>query len=117
KGARRYRYYVSHPLLSADHNSSREGLRIPAHELERAVIHGLVNFLSDRSRVLEVFPGDDARTASQRLKQAQMLATQLGGPDQETGRDDVIATTTANVETDANPSTSAIRMECLRRLV
>ena len=116
KGARRYRYYVSQSLLQGDRAAAREGLRIPAHELERAVIQGLLSFLSDQSRVLEVFPNDDARTASQRLKWAQTLAAQLGGPVQETVCDGDVART-ASVETEIDPSTSAIRIECLRRLV
>ena len=51
KGARRYRYYVSNSVLAADAESGARRLRIPAAELERAVIDGLVSFLGDRSRV------------------------------------------------------------------
>lgn len=52
KGKRRYRYYVSNEL----HQGSAEdmdGFRIPANELEGAVLQGLKSFLTDDARLLD----------------------------------------------------------------
>lgn len=52
KGKRRYRYYVSNEL----HQGAAEdvdGFRIPAQELEGAVIQGLKSFLTNDARLLD----------------------------------------------------------------
>ena len=73
KGKRRYRYYVS-KSLACDAKQS-DGWRLPAKELEHAVISALTDFLSDRHRLMEtVLPGE--RPAA-RLAAAMATATAL----------------------------------------
>jgi site-specific DNA recombinase len=50
KAGRRYRYYVSNRLLKGRRKDD-SGWRLPAEELEQAVVAALTSFLSDRSRV------------------------------------------------------------------
>ncbi len=58
KGGRRFRYYVSKRLLNgADKN---DGWRIPADQLEQAVLKGLCSFLEDGSRVADAVHGAEA---------------------------------------------------------
>jgi len=47
KGSRRYRYYVSHVLQHATGASNADGMRVPAREIEAAVIDRLATALSD----------------------------------------------------------------------
>jgi site-specific DNA recombinase len=54
KGTRRYRYYVSANLHEGVERANHEsGLRLPAHELEAAVVNSITDFLSDESRLLD----------------------------------------------------------------
>lgn len=62
---KRYRYYVSEDLLNGEirdpaTRQQSPGLRVPAYELETAVIQGLQGFLNDEGRVLESVSGQDA---------------------------------------------------------
>jgi len=52
KGKRRYRYYVSRALVRGVADRTERGWRIPATELERAVIGAAKAFLDDRHAVL-----------------------------------------------------------------
>lgn len=54
KRTKRYRYYVSEPLIMEDRESSPESIRIPAQELEGIVINELQSWLFDESKVLEL---------------------------------------------------------------
>ena len=71
KGARRYRYY----FRAAD--SDRSAMRIPATELEKAIVNALVEFLRDEARVMDTLGGVSAGTARTRLKAASDLALRL----------------------------------------
>ncbi len=74
KGARRYRYYI-HPIGIP--NAPTPALRIPAQELERAVLDALGGFLRDESRLMGEMVGLDADAARSRLKDASALAARL----------------------------------------
>jgi DNA invertase Pin-like site-specific DNA recombinase len=54
KHSKRYRYYVSEPLIMEDRQSAPEAIRIPAPELENLVINQLRDWLSDESTVLKI---------------------------------------------------------------
>jgi DNA invertase Pin-like site-specific DNA recombinase len=77
KGSRRYRYYVSHSLIQGNVASSKEGLRIPAHELEGAVVRCLVGLLTDRSSLLPLLQKPNANAVNAALRRAAAIADQL----------------------------------------
>ena len=77
KGARRYRYYVDHRLLEGTRTESPTGNRIPAQELEDAVIGNLVSWLKDESRLLACMGSVSAKVANSRLQDAQSIAARL----------------------------------------
>jgi len=49
----RYRYYVSHPLINKTREAAPEGLRIAAAEIERIVLSGIGDLLSNPGRLGE----------------------------------------------------------------
>src|SRR5687768_2429991 len=51
KGDRRYRYYVSAPLVRGE--NSANGIRVPASDLERLVIDAITNHLPDQAWVAQ----------------------------------------------------------------
>jgi site-specific DNA recombinase len=53
KKGMRYRYYVSHPLISDTREAAPEGLRLAAAEIERIVLSGIGELISDPGRVTE----------------------------------------------------------------
>jgi hypothetical protein len=53
KGGRRYRYYVSKPLIVEGKNKDSGGRRIPAADIERIVVNWLRLFLSDGGQVFD----------------------------------------------------------------
>jgi site-specific DNA recombinase len=77
KGARRYRYYVGQPLIEAGREAAPATPRIPAQELEDAVRHALVAFLSDESRLLTCMGSVEVNTARGSLHHARALAAEL----------------------------------------
>jgi DNA invertase Pin-like site-specific DNA recombinase len=62
----RYRYYVSHRLVTGGRHSAPDGRRIPASDLERLVVEALMQFLADPPRLLS------------RLGEAELLPRSLG---------------------------------------
>ena len=54
KSGRRYRYYVSKPLIVEGKNKNSGGRRIPAADIERIVVNRLRLFLSDGGQVFEL---------------------------------------------------------------
>lgn len=68
KGARRYRYYIDQ--VASEDGSETAALRVPAKELETAVIEAVAEFLKDRSRVMGVMGSVDATVAHGRLRVA-----------------------------------------------
>jgi DNA invertase Pin-like site-specific DNA recombinase len=53
KNGMRYRYYVSQPLISKTREAAPQGLRIAAAEIERIVLSGIGELISDPGRVTE----------------------------------------------------------------
>jgi site-specific DNA recombinase len=53
KKGRRYRYYVSHPLITQARAGSPGGLRVPAPEIEQLVAKRFCRFLSEPDSILE----------------------------------------------------------------
>jgi site-specific DNA recombinase len=57
KKAKRYRYYVSAPLLADDRPQAQKGMRVPAGDIEALVLDRLSAFFSSRTDI-----GDAARS-------------------------------------------------------
>src|ERR1700720_1371271 len=52
KKAKRYRYYVSAPLLADDRPQTQKGMRVPAGDMEGRVLDRLMNRLSGKTAVV-----------------------------------------------------------------
>jgi DNA invertase Pin-like site-specific DNA recombinase len=77
KQQRRYRYYVSSMAAALDDGDSREAaLRLPATELERAVVDAISDLLADE-RTIMTLPQADAQAIVRRGRAAQALATKM----------------------------------------
>jgi hypothetical protein len=76
KGKRRYRYYVSRALVRGPADQSGRGWRIPASEIERAVIGAAKAFLDDRPAVLTALQESGIETAE--VMDVLKLAEDLG---------------------------------------
>jgi len=66
KKGRRYRYYVSRPLITNDQTDGSAGLRVPAEEIEQAVTSRLRQWLVDPGSIYQATRLRDA-TAQRRL--------------------------------------------------
>ena len=87
KGTRRYRYYVGQDLIEAGREAAPEAPRIPAQELEDAVLHGLVAFLHDESRLLTCMGSLGAKATRGNLRHARRIAARLKvSPTEDLGR-------------------------------
>jgi site-specific DNA recombinase len=71
KGARRYRYYFRNP------GANERPLRIPAPDLESAVVDALVGFLRDDAQVMRAVGHADANVVRSRLHGARECARRL----------------------------------------
>lgn len=83
KGSRRYRYYVSADLLEGvrTDRAGEGGLRLPAYEMEGAVVQGIQKFLADRGRLLDWLDSWKAQRAGRGNTNSQavlMRAQELG---------------------------------------
>ena len=58
KKGRRYRYYVSHHLITEGKRAERKGWRIPAADLEGLVVTRLKGWLGDAAAVSEIVEND-----------------------------------------------------------
>ena len=74
KGQKPYRYYVG---SRSENGKPGSTIRIPAHELEEAVIQALSSVLTDESRLLKLLGKLPARDAREGLQHAKALATRL----------------------------------------
>jgi hypothetical protein len=76
KGGRRYRYYVSRPLITTGRATAPDALRLPAAEIEQLVGSRLGQLLSEPARVAEALAGSFGSAAQQRhlLQRAAALA-------------------------------------------
>jgi site-specific DNA recombinase len=80
KGERRYRYYSSLALLKEGRQAAPDAIRLPAHELENAVLQALCRFMKDESRLLEWMATRGIVAAAQvrgRLQQVHKVAEQM----------------------------------------
>ena len=85
KKGRRYRYYVSASLITEAGTDRAQGWRLPAREVEEAVITILIDALSSPARLLDWFgangmPGDQTRKMLARA--ARLVASLAGSPEQ-----------------------------------
>jgi len=80
KSGKRYRYYISKRLM---HHADRHknGWRIPAREIERAVVNQITELLSDQHRMMGFFPKDEITidAAANLDARAAALIEQLAG--------------------------------------
>ena len=72
KGARRYRYYVSHKLIEDKADQARRGWRLPAAEIEGMVAAGARQLLDDQTAVLDAI--QNAELASNQIPEALQSA-------------------------------------------
>jgi hypothetical protein len=77
KDGRRYRYYVSRPLITKSRESVPGGRRMPAGEIERLVADRVRAFLSDEAQVYESIAAYESEAAEQKrlMEQAFELAS------------------------------------------
>ena len=82
KGRRRYRYYVSNAWLTARPSDNRNGWRLSAPELERALAIAARHILSDRAGLLEALEksGIDSPDIRATLESAASLLRHLEKP-------------------------------------
>jgi hypothetical protein len=85
KKGRRYRYYISSALITEAGTDRAQGWRLPAREVEEAVITILIDALSSPARLLDWFgangmPGDQTRKMLARA--ARLVASLAGSPEQ-----------------------------------
>jgi site-specific DNA recombinase len=76
KNGMRYRYYVSHPLISNTREAAPRGLRVAAAEIERIVLSEIGDLFANPGRLAEAL-GPSVETASEQqqiLKRAHEVA-------------------------------------------
>ena len=88
KGARRYRYYVGQGSVPGTATP-----RIPAQELELAVVHALIAFTNDETLQLACMGSVEAKTAHARLHHLEAVATTLMAATADTLRQCVLRAT------------------------
>ena len=77
KNGKRYRYYVSRPLIDGARADAFAGLRIPAAEIEQIVVNRIRRLLSEPASVFEIL---DAQPGQPLLQQSLMTcAAELAG--------------------------------------
>jgi site-specific DNA recombinase len=69
KNGRRYRYYVSRPLIVGASSDGSAGLRVPATEVEQIVVNRIRRLLSEPASVCEIF---QAQVTGARLQRSLM---------------------------------------------
>lgn len=82
KNGRQYRYYVSRRLTTASVSETSRGWRLPAAQIEQAVIDGMVQILSNPAQVTKAWrkQGLPLRQLPPALVSAKQLAEQLRFP-------------------------------------
>ncbi|QWE17153.1 recombinase family protein [Polynucleobacter sp. AP-Nino-20-G2] len=78
KSSKRYRYYVSEPLIMEDRKSAPDAIRIPAQELETLILNQLNDWLADESAILEILSpkANQIQDISRVIKEYQALLNQ-----------------------------------------
>lgn len=77
KKAKRYRYYVSEPLVTNNRDHAPDGLRLPAQELETVVVDALRNWLVDANTVLQSLSNLPPESVQGVLAEGRRFATDL----------------------------------------
>jgi site-specific DNA recombinase len=79
KSGKRYRYYISHKLIMEAASDHGRGWRLPAHDIEQAVIGALARALKDRAFLIEQIgsPGASPDQIRDLLDSAEQIATVL----------------------------------------
>ncbi|MRS98910.1 recombinase family protein [Ralstonia pickettii] len=77
KRVKRYRYYVSEPLINQSRDHAPDGLRLPAQELETVVVNALRNWLVDTHAVLQALSGIPPERVQGVLAVSHRLAKEL----------------------------------------
>ncbi len=75
KNGKRYRYYVSRPLITGSRTAAPDGRRIPAAEIERLVADRVCTFLSNDAEIFEAIQGWNHEVAE--LKRLVERASEL----------------------------------------
>ncbi len=75
KNGKRYRYYVSRPLITGNRTAAPDGRRIPAAEIERLVVDRVCRFLSNDAEIFEAIQGWNREVAE--LKRLVARAVRL----------------------------------------
>jgi site-specific DNA recombinase len=103
KGARRYRYYVSHSLQHGGDAASSQGLRLPAAEIEALVCAKLAELFGEPVALIERIaePGEAPNIDARLLSEAQRLAEMLRGDDW-TGIAGLLATVVQRIDITAD---------------
>jgi len=73
KKGRRYRYYVSRPLIANDQTDGSAGLRIPAGEIEQAVTNCIRRWLIDAGSVYQAVRRADPSAQRRLVAQAEEI--------------------------------------------
>ena len=73
KKGRRYRYYVSRPLITDDQTDEPAGLRIPAGEIEQAVTSRMRQWLVDAGSIYQATPLVDPSAQRRLMARAEEL--------------------------------------------
>jgi hypothetical protein len=74
KKGRRYRYYVSRPLIADDQTDRSAGLRIPAGEIEQLAINRVRQWLMDPGSVYQAIPLADPSAQRRLIARANKIA-------------------------------------------
>lgn len=77
KGTQRYRYYVRPAVAESEGIAAEPALRIPAPELETAVVQTITRVLNDRSGLVDLIGPVSATETKARLQRAAALTRQL----------------------------------------
>jgi len=80
KQSKRYRYYVSEPLIMEDRKSAPDAIRIPAQELEMLILNQLGDWLTDEPTILELLSpkANQTQEVSKAIKKYRDLLNQDG---------------------------------------
>ncbi len=98
KGSRRYRYYVSRALQHGSENDDREGLRLPAAEIEAVITRELAKMLEHPIDLLgELDMETDAPAMKRVIARAGNLVNKLGDRNR-TGRNHLLRDLVEHIE-------------------
>ena len=76
KQSKRFRYYISLALVNDSAIAAKQGLRLPAHELEHLVINTIIDWLNDSGGILNVL-SPEPEQVQPILISAQQLVDEL----------------------------------------